>query len=270
MGNKRVLVDGFAIAGRYGRLGFVFTLIIVGSTMIGYSQDREGRDREERASVVLGHELLAVLAESERSNEHKLAVTEIQASDGKRPEPENDTELPSAEERGSRPNNWYVRPEPKVRFNRYISSIAGPVALMRYAAVAGVLTYRNAPKEWGGRSDGFARRFASNIGESAIKNTIKFGMDEALEVDSHFYLSKKRSVSARARNSVFSAVTARNQQGKRVLGLPKLVGNVVSNVVSAEVWYPSRYDYVHGLKGAAISTGVDAAINLVREFILKR
>lgn len=167
-------------------------------------------------------------------------------------------------------NGWYARPDPKTRFRRYIASFAGPVALVRYTAVAGVLTYRNAPKEWGGRSDGFARRFASNMGESVIKNSIKYGLDEALEIDSRFYLSRNRSITARARNSVFSAVTARDRNGKRVFGLPKLAGHVVSNVVSAEVWYPPRYDYVHGLKGAAISAAVDVGINLFREFVVKR
>jgi hypothetical protein len=167
-------------------------------------------------------------------------------------------------------SNWYIRPDPKERRRRYTKSIVGPVAIGRYVMVAGILTGRNAPSEWGGTWDGFGRRFASNLGESAIKNTIRYGLDEVMKVDSHFYLSRNRSVSARARNAAFSAVISRNRSGKRVIGIPKIAGHFVSNIASAELWYPPRYTYRHGLKGAGVSLAVDAGINLFREFVWKK
>jgi hypothetical protein len=171
---------------------------------------------------------------------------------------------------GKDPSDWYTPPTPEVRRKRYINAVIGPVALIRYSTVAGVLTARNAPREWGGQWEGFGKRFASNLGESAINNTVKFGLDEALKVDSRFYLSRDRRPMARARNAVFSAVTARNREGKRVFGAPKIAGNLLSNVISATVWYPDRYGYKHGLKGAAISFAVDAGVNLFREFFWKK
>ena len=167
-------------------------------------------------------------------------------------------------------NPWYVRPTSEERRRRYIRSVVGPVAFGRYTAIAGILTGRNAPSEWGGKWDGFGRRFASSIGESAIKNTVKYGLDEALEVDSQYYLSRNRRPIARARNAVFSSVTSRNRNGRRVIGIPQIAGHLAANVASAELWYPQRYTYRHGLKGAAISLAVDAGINLFREFIWKR
>lgn len=167
-------------------------------------------------------------------------------------------------------NGWYSRPTPNERRKRYISSVVGPVALIRYATVSGVLTARNAPKEWGGKIDGFGKRFASNLGESAISNTVKYGLDEVLEVDSRFYLSRNRSVSARFRNAIFSTVTARNKEGKRVFGLPKVAGNLAGNVISATTWYPDRYGLSHGLKGSAINLAVDAGVGLFREFVWKK
>ncbi|QYO67863.1 hypothetical protein [Leptolyngbya sp. 7M] len=167
-------------------------------------------------------------------------------------------------------NNWYSRPTPNERRKRYINSVVGPVALIRYATVSGVLTARNAPKEWGGKIDGFGKRFASNLGESVISNTVKYGLDEVLEVDSRFYLSRDRSVSARFRNAIFSTVTARNKEGKRVFGLPKLAGNLAGNVISATTWYPERYGLSHGLKGSAINLAVDAGVGLFREFVWKK
>lgn len=191
--------------------------------------------------------------------------------------PQNETQPNSSPEadqdanvRSKDPSDWYTPPAPAERRKRYINSVIGPVALIRYSTVAGVLTARNAPREWGGQWEGFGRRFASNLGESAINNSVKFGLDELLKVDSRFYLSRDRRPLARARNAVFSAVTARNRKGKRVFGTPKIAGHLLSNVVSATTWYPDRYGYKHGLKGAAISLAVDAGVNLFREFFWKK
>lgn len=167
-------------------------------------------------------------------------------------------------------NNWYVRPDRKKRFNDYVNSMVGPVSLARYAATAGMTTYRNSPSEWGDKWEGFGRRFASNLATGSIQKTVQYGLDEALKLDSKFYKSRKRTISARMRNAVFSAVTARDPKGKRVFGAPKLVGRVVSKVVAAEAWYPERYNYVHGLKGAAISTAISVGVNLFREFVFDR
>ncbi len=167
-------------------------------------------------------------------------------------------------------DDWYVRPDGKTRAKRYVNSVVGPVALARYTAVAGILTARNAPSEWGGKWKGFAGRFGSNMAESAINNSVKYGLDEALKVDSRFYLSRDRSVSARMRNAVFSTVMARNVKGERVFGLPKIAGQLAGNVISASTWYPERYGISHGLKGAAIGFAVDAGVSLFREFIWKK
>lgn len=164
----------------------------------------------------------------------------------------------------------YVRPNKKERFNRYVNSVVGPFALAKYTATAGITTWRNTPNEWGDKWDGFGRRFASNLGKSAIKNTTTYALDEALKVDSRFYRSRNRSVSARLRNSVFSVVTARDTKGKRVIGVPRIAGSFLSGVVASEAWYPSRYNYTHGLKSGVISLGFTVGFNAIREFAWKK
>jgi hypothetical protein len=164
----------------------------------------------------------------------------------------------------------YVRPDAKKRLDTYIRNVAGPIAITRYAATAGLLTLRNTPKEWGKKPDGYGKRFANVAAKSLIKNTTVYALDEMLKVDSTFYLSRDRSPAARLRNSIFSAVTARNRRGQRVIGIPQLAGSFLSEVMSSVVWYPSRYDQDHGLKGGAISIGINAGLNIFREFILKR
>ncbi len=164
----------------------------------------------------------------------------------------------------------YVFPDAKRRAKNYLISIAGPVALVQYVATPALLTARNSPSEWGGKWDGYGKRVGNVVGKNLIRHTTTYALDEALKVDSKFYRSKDRSVSARLRNSVYSALTARNRNGKRVIGIPRIAGSLLSEVVSSEVWYPRRYDYVHGLKGGAIMVGINAGFNLFREFIYKK
>jgi hypothetical protein len=164
----------------------------------------------------------------------------------------------------------YVRPDGATRRKRFINSTVGPVALGRNVATAGIATWRNSPEEWGTKWEGFGRRVASNLGKNAIKQTTKFGLDEALAYDSHYYRSQNKSVSARVRNALISPVTARNKNGKRVVGIPNLAGTFGSNIIAYETWYPDRYDWKDGVRSGTISLGFSAAFNLFKEFIWKK
>ncbi|HMJ09400.1 MAG TPA: hypothetical protein VK468_10370 [Pyrinomonadaceae bacterium] len=167
-------------------------------------------------------------------------------------------------------NSTYVRPNAKTRTKRYINGIIGPFALARQVAGAGISTWRNSPEEWGDRWEGFGRRVASNFGKNVIKQTTIYGLDEALKYDSHFYRSKSKSVGARVTNALISPVTARDKNGKRVIGIPRLAGTYTANIVAYETWFPARYSWKDGLKSGTISLGFNAAFNLVKEFIWKK
>lgn len=164
----------------------------------------------------------------------------------------------------------YVRPDAKTRFDRYVKNTIGPVTLARQVATAGISTWRNSPEEWGGQWEGFGRRVASNFGKNVIKQTAIYGLDEALKLDSHYYRSKKKNAGSKIRNALLSPVTARNTRGKRVVGLPRIVGTYTSSIVASEVWYPSRYDWKDGVKNGSISLGINAAFNLFKEFVWKK
>jgi hypothetical protein len=186
-------------------------------------------------------------------------------------------ELPQGKTRsslgGMRPGaakDDYVRPDAKTRSKRYVNSLIGPYALARQAAGAGISTWRNSPEEWGDRWEGFGRRFASNFGKNVIKQSTIYGLDEAFKLDSHYYRSKDKSVGARVKNALISPVTARDRNGKRVFGFPRIVGTYAGNIVSREVWYPARYDWKDGVKGGTISLGYNATFNLFKEFVWKK
>jgi hypothetical protein len=164
----------------------------------------------------------------------------------------------------------YSRPAPKVRFKRYVSDTFGPVSLAKTVVTAGWSTYRNDPEEWGGQWEGFGRRVASNMGKTVIQQTTIYGLDEALKFDSHYYRSTKRDAGSKIKNALLSTVTARNKNGKRVVGVPRLVGTFGANIIATEAWYPSRYGWKDGARDATYSLGFNAAYNLFKEFIWKK
>lgn len=164
----------------------------------------------------------------------------------------------------------YVRPDSKTRAKRYVKSIVGPVALVKTTVSAGYGTWRNFPVEWGDKWEGFGRRFASEFGKSAIKNTTQFGLDEAFKLDSAFYRSGKKDFGGRLGDALASPFVARNKNGKKVFGFPRVVGTYTANVIAYETWYPNRYNYKDGLKSGTISLGMNAAFNVFREFFRKK
>lgn len=168
------------------------------------------------------------------------------------------------------PQNGYVRPGRKERFDNYLKSMFGPVALGKTVLSAGWGTWRNSPEEWGDNWEGFGRRAASSMGKSVVKNTVRYGLDEALKYDSGFYRSKKKDVGSRVMNALLSPVTARDKNGKRVVGIPRIVGTYTGSIIAAETWYPARYDYKDGLKSGTYSLGMNAAFNLIKEFVWKK
>jgi hypothetical protein len=161
----------------------------------------------------------------------------------------------------------YVRPTGSQRSKWYFDSLFGPVSLGKTIGLAGIDTARNSPREWGPHWEGFGKRVASGFGKSVIKSSVQFGLDEALTVDSHYYLSKDRSVGSRVANALLSPVTARDRNGHRVIGAPNIVGTYASSIIAVEAWYPSRYTWQDGLKSGTYSLGFSAAYNLFKEFV---
>lgn len=64
------------------------------------------------------------------------------------------------------------------------------------------------------------------------------------------------------KNALLSTVTARDRNGKRVVGIPRIVGSYTSSIIAAETWYPERYDWKDGVRNGTFSFATSAAFNL--------
>lgn len=162
----------------------------------------------------------------------------------------------------------YVFPSERERFRRYVLSTVGPWRLARTAATAGIDQWRDQPEEWGQGAQGFGKRYASSLGQNAIQQTVSYGLDEAMSLDSSFERSKREGFFPRMKDALMQNVTSRTRSGKRVISVPRFVGVYTGAIVATETWYPERYSYKDGLRHGTRSLLTGFGINLFREFVV--
>jgi hypothetical protein len=162
----------------------------------------------------------------------------------------------------------YVFPTGRERFKRYVSNTVGPFRLARTAVSAGLDQWSDSPEEWGQGAKGYGKRFASGLGRSAIQQTVIYGLDEALQLDTGFERSKRKGFFPRFKDAMLETVTSRTKSGKRVFSVPRFVGVYTGSVIAAEAWYPERYSYKDGLRNGTRTLLTSFGINLVREFVI--
>jgi hypothetical protein len=166
------------------------------------------------------------------------------------------------------PDDKYVFPDSKKRFNRYLRSTVGPFTLFRNAASAGIDQWNDSPEEWGQGAEGYGKRFASEIGKNAIRQTVTYGLSEAFRLDTGFQRSKRKGFWPRLGDALMQNVTSRTRSGKRVLSAPIFLGVYSGSIIPAETWYPSRYSYKDGLRSGTYSLAAGFGINVLREFVV--
>ena len=164
----------------------------------------------------------------------------------------------------------YVFPSSRERFKRYVNSTVGPFRLARTAAAAGIEQWRDSPEEWGQVAQGYGKRFASGLAQNAIHQTVEYGLDSAMGLDTGFQRSKKEGFGPRFKDALIQNVTSRTKSGDRVISVPRFAGVYTGAIVARETWYPDRYTYKDGLRSGTTTLVMGFGINLLREFVIRR
>ena len=162
----------------------------------------------------------------------------------------------------------YVFPTEKERFKRYINNTVGPFRLVRTAASAGIAQWQDSPEEWGQGMKGYGKRYASGLAQNAIQQTVTYGLDEALDLDTGFKKSKREGFFPRFKDAFVQNVTSRKRNGDRVVSVPRIAGVYTGSIVARETWYPDRYSYKDGLRNGTATLLAGFGINLIREFVI--
>jgi hypothetical protein len=162
----------------------------------------------------------------------------------------------------------YVFPTQRERFDRYVSNTVGPFRLVRTGVTAGIDQWRDKPEEWGQGLKGYGKRYASALGRNAIQQTVTYGLDEALNLDSGFQRSGREGFFPRFKHALLETVMSRTRSGKPVVSAPRLAGVYAGGIIATETWYPDRHSYKDGLRIGTGTLITGFGINLVREFLI--
>ena len=165
------------------------------------------------------------------------------------------------------PPDDYVFPDKEKRFKRYVRSTIGPFTILRNAAGAALEQWNDSPEEWGQGAEGYGKRFGSNMGRNAVRQTIQYGLSEALRQDTGFEKSKRKGFWPRLSDALVQNVTSRTKSGKRVISAPIFAGVYASSIIAYETWYPDRLGYKDGLRSGTYSLLTGFGINVIREFV---
>jgi hypothetical protein len=199
-----------------------------------------------------------------------LAVFSIQAQEttSSQATPGRTESEPAATATDQLDGRRYVYPTQRERFDRYVSNTVGPFRLVRTGVSAGIDQWRDTPEEWGQGLKGYGKRYASALGRNAIQQTVTYGLDEALNLDSGFQRSGREGFFPRFKHALLETVTSRTKSGKRVVSAPRLAGVYAGAIIATETWYPDRYSYKDGLRIGTGTLITGFGINLVREFLI--
>ena len=162
----------------------------------------------------------------------------------------------------------YDFPDKGERFKRYLNSTVGPLRLVRTGVSAGFNQWNDSPEEWGQGMKGYGKRYASGLGRNAIEQTVTYGFDEALNLDTGFQRSKREGFFPRLKDALLQNVTSRTKSGNRVISVPRFAGVYTGAIVSHETWYPQRYSYKDGLRSGTATLLTGFGINVFREFVM--
>jgi hypothetical protein len=166
------------------------------------------------------------------------------------------------------PAKPFVFPTKRERFNRYVKGTVGPYSLLGIGVAAGINQWRDNPEEWEQGASGYGKRYASGFGRNLIQQTVIYGLDSAMGLDTRFRKSTRKGFFPRLKDALAENITSRNRVGKRVFSVPRVSGVYASGIISHEAWYPERYNYKDGLASGTKTLLTGFGMNLVREFII--
>ena len=162
----------------------------------------------------------------------------------------------------------YERPTQRTKVNNYLFDAFGPYPIVGAAFGAGINQGNSTPPEWGQGSEGYARRFGSDLGIAAVGTTTRYALSEAFKEDTLYYRCECRGVLPRLRHAMISTLTARRgEDGHRVFSVPSLVAPYAGSMTAVYGWYPDRYGAKDGFRTGNYSLLAYMGSNIALEFL---
>ena len=154
----------------------------------------------------------------------------------------------------------------QAKLNYHAGKIYDPMAIVGFAAYAGILQGFHSPEEWGQGGAGYGRRVASTAGWAVIHSTLAFGLDSTLHQDPRYYRSVGTGFWQRAGHALRGTILTRTDAGAETLATWR-IGSSYGAAFLSNMWYPDRLNTVRlGVLQGTMGLGFDFANNLGSEF----
>lgn len=145
--------------------------------------------------------------------------------------------------------------------------IIAPQALTAAALATGVEQIAHSPREWGQGVEGYSKRYASTLGGIVVRQTLNFGLESALREDPRYFPLDVGSKKARFGNAVKQTFVTRTDSGSTTFAYGRIASAFATGQISRAWLPPSNDSMAYGFRIGGIGIGVDAAVNVLYEFI---
>jgi hypothetical protein len=153
------------------------------------------------------------------------------------------------------------------KFRTDVVQTVGLRGVLGAALGASIAQATNTPGEWRQGGEAFGKRYASALGGSLCRQTFSFTLESVLNEDPRYFPSTERSKKARIWNVVKQAFLTKTDSG----GTSFAYGTVISAFGAGQLvntWQPdSNNNISDGIERGFITLGLDAASNLLQEFV---
>jgi hypothetical protein len=166
----------------------------------------------------------------------------------------------------------YHFPTPHEQAHAYLHELIGPFAFVRAGIRAGIEQARDTPSGWGQDFPGFLQRYGSAYGEAALRDTIVYGMSQALHEDDRYLVCHRCSFGDKVENAALAEFTARRGvDGHRVFSPTPIAASIGAPMIAYAAWYPPGNSPTLSLRHVAFSVATRFAFDLVlREWLFDR
>jgi hypothetical protein len=156
---------------------------------------------------------------------------------------------------------------PEQRFQEFMLNTVGPIPLIGEGLGAGYLQRVNSPPEWGQGWDGYAKRYESNLGYNAVRQTITYGVASAFHEDYRYFASVDHGAWRRVRHALISTFTARYPDGRDGFSASS-VASVLGATGLSSLWGPRSWQTIgYMTENAGLTFASTAGFNVIREFL---
>lgn len=153
------------------------------------------------------------------------------------------------------------------RWNEYVRSVVGPMAIVEPAISAGLgVVGGGSPRFWERDPGGFGQRFGTAFAAHTVNETVKASLSAALHEDNTYYRCSCANVFARAGHALFTSVLATNDNGHPVPAFGRIAGAYAGGFTTMGI-YQHEYGFSGGLRLGTSALATHALTNLVREFV---